>query len=220
MSSPLIVDNTSLTAAVIDYLARDQDTFLTARTPLLIQLFEAKMNRKLFVRQMEQRSLAQTDPTASEPEYIALPADFQSMRRMRLKGVTGNPFLEYRSTQQMDQLRLLSGNVAGQPQYFTIFGSEIEIFPTPDAIYNLEMIYRQNVPSIVATGSNWLVTLAPDLYLYGTLMEAAPSIKEDARIATWAALAAAALQDLNDLGQMSAFNAGPLTVRPSGQNIW
>lgn len=215
-----IVDNTSLTAAIIDYLARDQDTALTARIPTLIQLFEAKMNRKLFVRQMEQRVTAQTDPTATEPQYIALPTDFQSMRRMRLTGVDGNPFLQFKSNQQMDEYKLQTGDVAGQPQFFTIFGNEIELGPQPDAVYTVEMIYRQNIPSIASSGSNWLITLAPDLYLYGTLMEAMPSIKEDPRIETWAALFATALDDLNELGKTSAFNSGPLTVRPSGINRW
>lgn len=215
-----IVDNPSLTAAVIDYLARDQDTALTARIPTLIQLFEAKMNRKLFVRQMEQRVTAPTDPTASEPQYIALPNDFQSMRRMRLTGVDGNPFLQFKSNQQMDEYKLQTGDVAGQPQFFTIFGTEIELGPQPDAVYTVEMIYRQNIPSIAGSGSNWLITLAPDLYLYGTLMEAMPSIKEDPRIETWAALFATALDDLNELGKTSAFNSGPLTVRPSGINRW
>jgi hypothetical protein len=63
-----IVDYTSLQAAVTEYLARDQDATLIARIPTFIQLAEAKFNRQLFVRQMEQRSTALTE---------SLPADFQ-----------------------------------------------------------------------------------------------------------------------------------------------
>jgi hypothetical protein len=51
-----IIDITSLQAAVTEYLARDQDTTLIARIPTFIQLAEAKFNRQLFVRQMEQRT--------------------------------------------------------------------------------------------------------------------------------------------------------------------
>ena len=75
------------------------------------------------------------------------------------------------------------------------------------------MIYRQNLPSLNANASNWLLTLAPDAYLYGSLMESAPYIKEDNRIAVWGAGMTSALTDLNNLGNNSTFNAGPLQVR-------
>jgi hypothetical protein len=89
--------------------------------------------------------------------------------------------------------------------------------PTPDRNYSIEMVYRANIPSLATNAGNWLLTLAPDLYLYGTLLESAPYIKEDGRIQTWGLGLTAALNDLNALGLASAFNAGPMTVRVSGQ---
>src|SRR5882724_8111709 len=86
-----IVNYASLQSAVTEYLARDQDVTLIARIPTFIQLAEAKFNRQLFVRQMEQRSTALADLGSSEPEFISLPGDFQSMRRVRLSGVAGKP---------------------------------------------------------------------------------------------------------------------------------
>ena len=47
------------------------------------------------------------------------------------------------------------------------------------------MVYRANIPPLASNGANWLLTLAPDLYLYGALLESAPYIKEDGRIQTW-----------------------------------
>jgi hypothetical protein len=217
-----IATYSDLTSAVTEYLARDQDSVLIARIPSFVQLFEAKMNRALFTRQMETRATALTDPTASEPEYIALPADFQSMRRMRITGGAqfSVPYLRYKSNQEMDDFRYLSANVAAQPEFFTIFGSEIELGPTPDAVYTIEMIYRQNIPALASNSTNWLLTLAPDLYLYGTLVEATAEMKAAPQLQTWAALLASALGDLNELGKTAAFSGGPLTVRPAGTNIW
>jgi hypothetical protein len=212
-----IADYTSLQAAVTEYLARDQDTTLIARIPTFIQLAEAKFNRQLFVRQMEQRSTALTDVTSSEPEFISLPADFQSMRRIRLSSVTRKPHLEFMSGIQLDEYRTRISNTPGHPRYFTIFGDEIEIAPTPDADYTIEMVYRQNIPPLADNSSNWLLALAPDLYLYGALMESAPYIKEDGRIQTWGLGFTTAMTDLNNLGLTSTFNAGPMTVRVSGQ---
>lgn len=212
----LITDYTSLQTAAVEYLARDQDATLIARVPTFVQMFEAKMNRELFVRQMEQRSSALVDSTITDAEFILLPSDFQSMRRVRLSSVIGKPCLEFRSGTQMDELRFQTANVPAQPRYFTIFGSEMELLPTPDQNYTLEMVYRQNIPALANNSSNWLLTMAPDLYLYGTLLETAPYIKEDARIQTWGIGFQSARDSLNLLGLTSTFNAGPMTVRSSG----
>jgi hypothetical protein len=212
-----ILDYTSLQSAVSEYLARDQDTTLIARIPTFIQLAEAKFNRQLFVRQMERRSTALVNTASSEPEFISLPADFQSMRRVRLSSVTGKPSLEFKSGTQMDEYRFSTSDVVAQPRYFTVFGDEIEIAPTPDAAYTIEMVYRQTIPALASNACNWLLTLAPDLYLYGALLESAPYVKEDGRIQTWGLGFGTALNDLNNLGLTSAFNAGPMTVRVSGQ---
>jgi hypothetical protein len=211
-----IVDYTSLQDAVTEYLARDQDSTLIARIPTFIQLTEAKLNRQLFVRQMERRATAVVNLDSNEPEFISLPADFQSMRRVRLSSVAGKPSLEFKSGTQMDEYRFATFDVSARPRYFTVFGDEIELAPTPDAPYTVEMVYRQVIPPLAPDDTNWLLTMAPDLYLYGALLESAPYIKEDARIQTWGLGFASALNDLNNLGLTSTFNAGPMTVRPSG----
>jgi hypothetical protein len=214
-----IVDYASLQTAVTEYLARDQDATLIARIPSFIQMAEAKFNRQLFVRQMEQRATAVINLASGEPEFISLPSDFQSMRRVRLSSVTGKPCLEFRSGTQLDEYRFMTSNVPARPRYFTVFGNELELAPTPDAAYTVEMIYRQSIPPLASNGINWLLALAPDLYLYGALLETAPYIKEDARIQTWGLGLSSALSDLNNLGLTSTFNAGPMTVRVSGQII-
>jgi hypothetical protein len=214
-----IIDYASLQLAVTEYLARDQDTTLIARIPSFIQMAEAKFNRQLFVRQMEKRATAVVNLASSEPEFISLPSDFQSMRRARLSSVTGKPCLEFKSGTQIDEFRFGISNVPARPRYFTVFGNELELAPTPDAAYTVEMVYRQSIPALAPNGTNWLLTLAPDLYLYAALLETAPYIKEDARIQTWGLGLSSALSDLNNLGLTSTFNAGPMTVRVSGQII-
>ena len=214
-----ILDYASLQSAVTEYLARDQDATLIARIPTFIQLAEAKFNRQLFVRQMEQRATALVNLASSEPEFISLPGDCQSMRRVRLSSAPGKPCLEFKSGTQLDEYRFGISNVCGQPRYFTVFGDEIELVPTPDAAHTIEMVYRRTIPPLSANDPNWLLTLAPDLYLYGALLECAPYIKEDGRIQTWGLGFSSALSALNNLGLTSTFNAGPMTVHVSGQVI-
>ena len=212
----LITDYTTLQSTAIEYLAREGDATITARVPTFVQLFEAKMNRTLFVPQMEKRSTALVNLASDEPEYTALPGDFQSMRTVRLNGVVGKPRLQFMTPTQLSDFRYSIDNVSGQPIYFSVFGDEMELAPSPNGAYTLEMIYRANIPPLSENDTNWLLTLAPDLYLYGTLMESAPYIKEDARISTWGAGYSMALNDLNDLGARQSFDSGPTTISLPG----
>lgn len=212
----LITDYTSLRSAVTEYIAREGDAILQERIPTFIQFFEAKMNRMLFVTQMEQRSTATVDIGSSEPEFISLPDDFQTMRTVRLSGVTGKPRLSFMSQTQLEDYRYSRGNAAGQPVYFSIVGTELELAPTPSEAYTIEMVYRKKIPALATSTTNWLLTLAPDLYLYGTLMEAEPHMKNDARIATWALGFSTALDDLNRLGAQLSFDSGPTTITLPG----
>lgn len=209
----MITDYTSLQAAVTEWLARDQDATLVARIPTFIQLAEAKFNRQLFVRQMEERSSATTEV---DNDFLSLPSGFHSMRRIRITSVQGSPRLDYKNQQQIDEFRYMTANAVGQPRFFTVFGTEIEFAPTPDAAYTVEMIYRKTVPALADNSSNWLLTMAPDLYLYASLLEAAPYMKEDDRIAVWGSGFQAAMADLNNLNLTSTFNAGPLRVTVAG----
>jgi hypothetical protein len=212
-----ITNYTNLQTTVTEYLAREQDTVLIARIPTFIQLAEAKFNRQLFVRQMETRSTTTVDTGSSEPEFISLPTDFQSMRRIRLSGVAGKPTLEYKSPAGLDEYRFSIDNVSEQPEYFTIFGDEIELAPTPNDDFAIEMVYRKNVPPLATNSTNWLLTMAPDLYLYAALLESAPYIKEDGRIQTWALGFSNALDSLNQLSRTATiYNAGPTRMRIAG----
>jgi len=215
-----IATYTDLQNTVVEFLARDQDASLIARIPTFIQMCEAKLNRTLFVRQMEARATTLTTFGVTDCEYIALPADFQSMRRVRLTSASQRPTLDFMSAVQLDQYRSQQGDVADQPLFYTMFGSEIELAPTPDGAYTVEIVYRQNIPPLATNGTNWLLTLAPDLYLYGALLESAPYIKKDERLETWGTLYGAALADLNKLESTSTFNAGPVQVRPEGFGVF
>lgn len=212
-----ITDYASLVTTVTEYLARDQDMTLIARIPTFIQLFEAKMNRTLLHPLMETRSTTTVDTGSNEPEFISLPSDFQTMRRVRLSSVTGKPRLDFKTQTQLDDYRYSIDNVTEQPVYFTIMGNEMELAPTPNEDYTLEMVYRAKIPALGASNtSNWLLLLAPDLYLYGALLESAPYIKEDARLQTWGLGLSTALEDLNNHGFRQSFDSGPGAISLPG----
>ena len=61
--------------------------------------------------------------------------------------------------------------------------------------------------------------LGPGQRVVNLFVRTATAIKEDERIQTWGLGYTAALNNLNNLGLTSTFNAGPMTVRVSGQVI-
>jgi hypothetical protein len=60
------------------------------------------------------------------------------------------------------------------------------IAPTPNADYPFEVLYYELPPLLDdAVQTNWLTDYAPQLLLYGTLLEATPFLKNDERIPVW-----------------------------------
>lgn len=60
------------------------------------------------------------------------------------------------------------------------------IAPTPDADYPFEVLYYELPPLLDdAVQTNWLTDYAPQLLLYGSLLEATPFLKADERIPVW-----------------------------------
>lgn len=205
---------TNLVAAVTEYLARDQDTTLTARIPDFITLCEAKLNRILQHPRMEKRSTTTVDTTDDEPEFLTLPSDFQSMRRVRLSGVAGKPRLEYMAQSQIEDYRYSIDNVSDQPIYYSIMGDELELAPTPGENYTVEMVYRANLAALSASNAtNWLIELAPDVYLYGTLLEASAYTRAfDDMLPVWSSAFTSTVEQLGTHGHRQAVDVGPSTV--------
>lgn len=77
--------------------------------------------------------------------------------------------------------------------------------PTPDADYPFEILYYELPPLLDdAVQTNWLTEYAPQLLLYGTLLEATPFLKNDERIPVWQSMydRAAAMLNGEDLAKI------------------
>jgi hypothetical protein len=204
---------TELQTAAANWLARDD---LTLRIPEFITLAEAKFNRVLLHPRMETRATLTVDTLLASPEFLDLPTDFQTMRMVRLPDETGKPRLQFQTQTQMDDYRYSTDNVTGTPVYFTIVGDQIELAPTPNEDIDIEVLYRGNIPALASNSTNWLLTLAPDLYLYGTLLEASPYIQNDARLSVWGTAVATVIDQLNIHGERQSFDSGPTTISLPG----
>jgi hypothetical protein len=176
-----------LMASVGDFLARAD---LVATIPDFIALAEAQMARKLRCRAMVTRATA-----SIASEYEALPGDFAAPISMMLD--SGQP-LDCVAPDAMARLKWKLGEAAGTPTAYAVVGGEFEFGPAPDGPYTASLTYYARPPALSATTPrNWLLTNHPDAYLYGALSQSAPYLQDDDRLAVWAPLFEAALNDIN-----------------------
>ena len=200
---------TELKEAVADWLDRSD---LTARIPDFIALAEARINRELRIRPMEVRS---TMYTTVDQQYFNLPGGYIQMRNIQLNTNPTTP-LEYITPEMLD--RLYGSSTTGKPRAYTLIGDEIQLAPIPDSAYQLEMaFYEKFTPlgdgSAGTVTSNWLTANAPDVLLYGALMEAEPFIKNDERIPVWLNGYSNAINKLQQQDQRDRHSGSAMRVR-------
>jgi len=170
-----------LKTSIANWLDRSD---LTENIPDFITLAEARVNRDLRIRSMEVRSKMST---TTDQRYYNLPGGYIQMRNIQLNTdpITA---LEYITPEMLD--RLYGGTATGKPRAYTLIGDEIQLAPIPDSVYELEMAFYEKFTSLGdgtsgTVTSNWLTKNAPDVLLYGALLEAEPFIKNDERIKMW-----------------------------------
>jgi len=196
---------TELKASIADWLNR---TDLTTTIPDFISLAEAQMERTLRTRQMIVRANASFDS-----EYGAVPDDFLETKSLKLTSTNPLTPLAFLSIDDMDAARS-HYTASGRPRFFSVVGGQFRISPTPDAAYTTELIYFAKLAKLSSTvASNWLLTSSPDIYLYGSLLQAAPYLQDDARIQVWATLYERALNDLRTADDRGASSGGALLTR-------
>ena len=196
-----------LQAAIADWLNRDD---LASVVPSFIALAEADINRTLRDYRMEKRSKAQLDA-----QYSALPGDW--LETIRLSLADGSHRLEMVSDGALAELRAQRRDATGRPTHYTHTAGGLELFPTPDASYEAELVYFAKVPSLSAgVTTNWLLSAAPDVYLYGALTQSAPYLKDDQRASVWAGLYQNALNNLNTASERARYSGSGLRLRNRG----
>jgi hypothetical protein len=194
-----------LKSSIANWLNRDD---LTSVIPDFISLTEAGINRDLRHYKMINRVDATLDS-----RYVQMPADW--LETVRFGITSGTTYrLELISRDDMLEYRQNTSDIAGIPKFYANIGDTIEVFPTPAAEYQMQLQYYAKTPALSDSNTtNWLLTDAPDIYLYGALVQAAPYLNDDARVQTWAALYSAAIQSLQKASDDTRFAGSGLRMR-------
>jgi len=178
-----------LQAAIIRWAMRTGDTEFAAEVPTFIELAESRINRTLRVSDME----TTTTTTLDDDGAMDLPEDFLELRAFLGSGSPQYSLAPVTPAFAADEY---AGAGAGTSYSYAIVGNNLTTFPagTGDAT----LTYFAKVPALSdEEPTNWLLTKAPEVYLYGALMESAPYLMDDQRTVGWGTLFQKAIDDLH-----------------------
>jgi len=169
----------SLTSSVLQYLERSDDAVVNA-IPTFITLAEFAIAED--VKTLGQLQVVTSQLSISNP-VVQKPARWRKTVSMN---VTVNnqriPVLlrkyEYLKTYWPDSSK------TDVPKFYADTDwDHWYVAPTPDAAYNFEVLYYERIEPLSSTNqTNWLTRNAPNAMLYGTLLQAIPFLKNDARV--------------------------------------
>lgn len=197
-----ITNYTTLQSTIADYLNRAD---LTAQIPTFIQMAEADMNTRLRTREMIVRAEA-----TSNNEFVQLPSDW--VEAINLHIVDGKQPLRFVTLDEAD--RIVAEKYYTQVIAYSLMNGALELVPAPGADVDIEMIYYGKIPALSAQqATNWLLTKAPDVYLYGSLLHAQPFLMDDQRMPVFATLYNSRIEALNEESMKSTHSGSPLIAR-------
>jgi len=200
-----ITSYSTLKSSIADWLLRDD---LTSVIPTFISLSEAQINRDIRDHRMVKRATADVDT-----KYFLKPSDWLETIRFQLNTTPIATLLFVTPDQASEEQ--VNYTASGKPKFFTNVGTQIEVVPTPDAIYAGELMYYSKVPALSDSNTdNWLLLAAPDIYLYGSLLQAAPYLNDDTRIPVWQGLYRQGVEALKIQDERSRVGSSSLRMRP------
>ncbi|MBM0204038.1 hypothetical protein JNW90_13660 [Micromonospora sp. STR1s_5] len=176
-----------------------------------VRMAETQLQTSLRLNRMVKRSTA----TISDA-YTVLPPDLLEIKSIHINTPSGyQRYLGYAAPEDLQDIRRSFPN-GGAPEKFSIIGTQIELGPDPVESAQIELTYYAALPALDCTtpgATNWLLQLAPHLYLYSTLCNSAPFLQEDERLQVWLPLAQQALTSLNEADYKSTYGGSRLTMK-------
>lgn len=180
----IITSYSTLLTAVADYLARGD---LTTFIPNFVQNFEEDFLRepRNFGRWME----SALDVTIAS-SVAAVPTDYLGLKYAYVNGSPSSRLDRRSLNQTLGQYP--RGGDTGLPLIITRGAGNFLFGPEPDSDYTIKGWYWAKPTPMRSYASDatahWLILNAPDVVLFGSLLQAEPFIKNDARLQLWQAM--------------------------------
>lgn len=191
-----------LITATLSYVDRRDDSDLIGSFPTFFLMAESKMNRFLYVRDME---LAY-DFTATEGQYVfTLPTDHLGLRNIK----TDKAVLELMTPEQFTNIGF---NAATLPCY-VFEGNTVKVNPALTAGQVLTINYYRKVPALSAGLNNWLSIANPDCYICGLMAEVSIFGKDYNAYGAWKERFDTALNEIEGLDTRVNWSGPPLVQK-------
>lgn len=173
-----------------------------------ITLFESRANRALQLRVMESN-----EPVTATPgsRAIPLPAGFIEPIGFWLTDLDPRDELTFGLSEQLNVT-----TTRGRPQFWAIDGENV-VFECPaDSAYPATFRMLKRIALSDVSPTNWLLSNHPDLYLYGSLLNAAPFVRDKDMIGVWKTFVEEALEEIGQKEARSISVAQMRTDTPTG----
>jgi hypothetical protein len=181
-----ITTYSELQSAAATWLIRSD---LSARIPEFITLAEARLNRVLRMRRAEAEASLTATPSSRS---ISLPATFAEPLNLWLIRDGDREALHFRDPNLME-----AQDESGEPEYWGIDSANV-VFERPcDQAYSFVLRYLAKFALSDASPTNALLTDAPDVYLFATLCEAGPFLRDDTLLASFEGKLSRAIREVN-----------------------
>lgn len=178
MTPSWVMTYDSLTTTVLQYLER-QDASVVNAIPTFITLCEFEIAQE--IKTLGQLQVVNATMNINNP-VIVKPARWRKTVSMTIDTGTSTQPVYLR---KYEYLRNYWPNetLTGLPLYYADTDYEHwYVAPTPSLAYNFEVLYYERIAPLSSTNqTNWLTQNAPNAMLYGTLLQAMPFLKNDAR---------------------------------------
>jgi hypothetical protein len=206
-----------LKASALAWIERTGDPAAETIVSDCVTLCEARLNKHPTLRLAEMETQATLTLAAGR---APLPEDFLAMKRV-VANTSPTRLLAYAEpgwyaeaypqagTDESSGFYTIAGLYASSP---TPFGTPIQQTLHSQSSAALSIIYYARVPSLTTVDPNWLLTKAPDVYLYGTILEILNALEGDAA-GKYAGLFSSAVETL--IASQTFSRGGVLTVRAS-----
>ena len=195
----------SLNTMVLQYLERS-DAAVVDAIPTFITLAEFEIAQQ--IKTLGQLQVVESTMTAGNP-VIQKPARWRKTVSMQvsLNGAKSPVLLR-----KYEYLKSYTPNAATTdlPLYYADYDYDHWLVaPTPDQAYAFEVLYYERIaPLSSANQTNWITQNAPNAMLFGTLLQAMPFLKNDARQIFQQkyqeAIAALKMEDVSRVGDRQA----------------
>lgn len=206
-----------LQTALADWLYRSGDAALAARADDFITLFEADFTIDPDMRTLE---MEETDTATVSTASLTLPDGYLDMVSIQVLGASinaQNVGLDYVTPRERVKLDATTAT-SGICKNYTILSGQIMLTPAQFAPVGatVELVYNKFVPLKSSGGGvNWLLNKYPNLYLYGSLMQASAFIDDKQTVAQWKAGRDEAMGKLSKASLKRKLGGSPMRMRPS-----